>query len=299
MKYSSAMFELSQLRCFVAVAEELHFGRAAERLCMTQSPLSRQILLLEHHVGTQLLDRSNRMVRLTAAGAAFLPEAIRMLRSADDAAIMARRVAMGEHGTLSIGFTSAFGYALLPEIVRRLRLRCPGIALSLKEMISISQMDALSAGELDMGLIIPMKIFGEIESVPLVHEPFLLAIPVHEAEQWPAKPTLACLHQRPFIMYSPYESKPLYQLLCNRFEEAGVEPEIVEHISQVHTMMGLVNAGIGAALVPESCSTAQFKGVEFRKVDMEPLAMMCAYRRDNNNPALHIFKSEILPGFSL
>src|SRR4051812_30514284 len=111
---------MSQLRCFVAIAEELHFRRAAERLNMTQPPLSRQIQLLEHHIGTRLLERSSRVVRLTAAGRAFFPEAARILRIAEDASFTARRVAKGEQGTLAIGFTSGSGYSLLPQLVRRL-----------------------------------------------------------------------------------------------------------------------------------------------------------------------------------
>jgi len=152
------MFEISQLRCFVAVAEELHFSRAAERLHMTQPPLSRQIRLLEHHVGAQLLARNSRTVKLTAAGKAFFPEAARILRIAEEATFTARRAARGEQGSLAIGFTSASGYSLLPEVVRRLRERAPGIALTLKELVSTAQVEALNAGELDKGV----EILGEI-----------------------------------------------------------------------------------------------------------------------------------------
>ena len=116
------MFEISQLRCFLAVGEELHFGRAAERLHMTQPPLSRQIRLLEHQVGTPLLERTNRVVRFTAAGKTFFPEAARILRLAEEAATSARRIAKGERGSIAIGFTAAFGYGLLPGMVRRLSL---------------------------------------------------------------------------------------------------------------------------------------------------------------------------------
>ena len=115
------MLEINQLRCFIAVGEELHFGRAAERLHMTQPPLSRQIRLLEHQVGTPLLERTNRVVRFTAAGKAFFPEAARILRLAEEAAATARRVAKGDRGSIAIGFTAAFGYGLLPQLVRRLQ----------------------------------------------------------------------------------------------------------------------------------------------------------------------------------
>ena len=149
------MLEISQLRCFVAVGEELHFRRAAERLNMTQPPLSRQIRLLEHQVGTALLERTNRVVRFTAAGRAFFPEAARILRLAEEAAATARRIARAEGGPFAVGFTASFGYGLLPEIVRRLHRRVPGISLTLKEMVTGAQLEALDAGQLDVGLLRP------------------------------------------------------------------------------------------------------------------------------------------------
>ena len=291
------MFEISQLRCFVAVAEELHFSRAAERLNMTQPPLSRQIRLLEHHVGAQLLERNSRTVRLTAAGKAFFPEASRILRMAEEATFTARRVARGEQGTLSIGFTGGAGSSLLPEVVRRLREHSPGVVLTLKEMVSTVQVEALNAGQIDLGLMRPHALNSELESAPLATEALMLAIPQHEADQWPEKPTLASLHGRPFIMYSPYEARPFYQMLSERFEQAGVVPDIVEHIGQVHTMLALVNAGIGVALVAEGATRMQFDGIVVRRVETEPVHLVCAYRRSNENPVLQIFKQDILPTF--
>lgn len=293
------MFELSQLRCFVAVAEELHFGRAAERLHMTQPPLSRQIHLLEHHVGTQLLERSSRAVRLTAAGRAFLPEAVRIVRQAEEAAFLARRVAKGELGTLAIGFTSTSGYSLLPQVVRRLRAHCPGVTLTLKEMVSTEQVAALESGVLDLGLLRPHGAHAELECVPLASEGLMLAIPATEATQWPQQPTLACLHGKPFIMYSPYEARPFHQMLSARFQREGVVPDVVEHIGQVHTMLALVSAGVGAALVSEACTRLQFDGVVLRKVDTEPVRVACAFRRDNDNPVLRQFREHVLPSIQI
>lgn len=291
------MFEISQLRCFVAVAEELHFGRAAERLNMTQPPLSRQIQLLEHKVGVQLLGRSSRLVALTAAGRAFLPEAVRILRMADEAGLMARRVAKGEQGSLVIGFTAACGYTLLPQVVRRLRERTPALALTLKELVSTAQVEALDARQLDLGLMRPMALHQELLSLQIATEDLLLAIPEREAATYPEAPTLACLHRRPFIMYSPHEARPFHQMLTGRFERANVVPEVVEHIGQVHTMLALVSAGIGVALVSESCSRLHFDGVVFRRMETEPVSTVCTYRRDNDNPVLQMFVREILPGF--
>jgi DNA-binding transcriptional LysR family regulator len=295
------MFEISQIRCFVAVAEELHFSRAAERLNMTQPPLSRQIRLLEHHVGTQLLDRNSRTVRLTAAGRAFLPEAARILRMAEEAATAARRVARGEQGALTIGFTAAAGYGLLPDLVRRLRERVPGIALTLKEVVTTAQIEALDAGQLDLGLMRPHAEHGELEIQRVAAEALLLALPEREAAQWPQDCTLECLHQKPFLMYSPYEARYFFQLLNACFDRAGVAPDIVEHVGQIHTMLALVSAGVGAALIPEAAACLQFNGIVLRKVTMEParpVETVCAWRRDNDNPVLHIFRQDILGNFS-
>lgn len=291
------MFEISQLRCFVAVAEELHFSRAAERLNMTQPPLSRQIRLLEHHVGVLLLDRNSRGVRLTAAGKAFLPDAARILRAAEEAIFNARRVAKGEQGSLAIGFTSASGYGLLPEVVRRLRERLPGISLTLKEVVSTMQVEALNAGELDLGLMRPHAINAELESMPLVTESLMLAIHEREADAWPLEPTLQCLHGKPFVMYSPHEARPFYQMLSSRFARAGVVPDIVEHIGQIHTMLALVRAGVGAALIADGAARLKFDGIVMRRMETEPVEMVCTWRRDNDNPALAVFKREILPTF--
>ena len=291
------MFELSQLRCFVAVAEELHFSRAAERLNMTQPPLSRQIRLLEHHVGVQLLERNSRTVSLTAAGKAFFPEAARILRIAEEATFAARRAAKGEQGNLAIGFTSASGYSLLPEVVRRLRECAPGVSLTLKELVSTSQVEALNAGELDLGLLRPHPMNGELESRLIATESLMLAIPEGQADAWPLEPTLGDLHGKPFVMYSPYEARPFYLMLSERFARDGVVPDIVEHIGQVHTMLALVRAGVGAALIAEGASRLKFDGIVMRRLATEPVEMVCTWRRDNDNPVLALFKQRILPGF--
>ena len=291
------MFELSQLRCFVAVAEELHFSRAAERLNMTQPPLSRQIRLLEHHVGVQLLERNSRTVRLTAAGKAFFPEAARILRIAEEATFAARRAAKGEQGNLAIGFTSASGYSLLPEVVRRLRECAPGVSLTLKELVSTVQVEALNAGELDLGLLRPHPLGGELDSRLIARESLMLAIPEGEAEAWPREPTLDDLHGKPFVMYSPYEARPFHLMLSERFARAGVVPDIVEHIGQVHTMLALVRAGVGAALIAEGASRLKFDGIVMRRMATDPVEMVCAWRRDNDNPVLTLFRQRVLPGF--
>jgi DNA-binding transcriptional LysR family regulator len=293
------LFEISQLRCFVAVAEELHFSRAAERLNMTQPPLSRQIRLLEHSVGVALLERTSRSVTLTAAGAAFLPEATRILRLAQEAAVKARRTASGEQGSLTIGFSAASGYSLLPAVVRGIRRACPQVALNLKELVSTAQVEALNAGEIDLGLMRPHTINSELESILMVTESLMLAIQESDAHLWPEAPTLDCFHGKPFVMYSPYEARPFYQMLSERFARAGVVPDIVEHIGQVHTMLALVGAGMGAALIAEGAARLKFEGIVLRKVATDPVHLVATYRRDNDNPVLALLKQQVLAPFHL
>ncbi len=296
------MFEISQLRCFVAVGETLHFGRAAERLNMTQPPLSRQIRLLEHQVGTPLLARTNRMVRFTVAGRAFFPQAARILRLADEAAATARRVATGERGSIAIGFTAAFGYGLLPEMVRRLHQRAPEISLTLKEMVTSAQIEALESGQLDIGLMRPHAPQGDLETVLLGRESLMLAIPRGEAARWPRRPTLACLEGKPLIAYAPYEANYFYQLVHACLERDGVTPRIVDHVPQIHTMLALVGSGIGAALTPETATRLRFEGVLLRRVQMNPprpVEMVYACRRDNDNPILQVFRRDVLDKLEL
>jgi DNA-binding transcriptional LysR family regulator len=291
------MFEISHLRCFVAVADELHFGRAAERLNMTQPPLSRQIRLLEHQVGTPLLERTNRMVRFTAAGKVFFPEATRILRLAEEAATTARRIAKGEKGSIAIGFTSAFGYGLLPKMVRQLHELVPNITLMLKEMVTSEQLEALDSGQLDVGLMRPHPPHGGLETVLLGREALMLAIPETQSKSWPKAPTLSCLHEKPFIAYSPYEANYFYQLVQSCLDREGVRPDIVDYVPQIHTMLALVDSGIGVALIPETASRLRFEGVLLRRMATKPprpVEMVFSCRKDNDNPILNVFRREVL-----
>jgi DNA-binding transcriptional LysR family regulator len=149
------MFELIQLRCFVTLAEELHFGRAAMRLNMTQPPLSRHIQVLERVVKVELFYRSSRSVRLTAAGAAFLAEATRIVEMADSAVMTARAAAEGQQGMVALGFTAASGYSFLPSFMGHTQQTMAGVRFLLKEMVSGEQIENLLTGRIDIGLLRP------------------------------------------------------------------------------------------------------------------------------------------------
>jgi len=285
------MFELSQLRCFVAAAEELHFGRAAERLHMTQPPLSRQIQILERVLGVQLLARTSRIVRLTPAGRKFLPEARRILQLAESATVSAQRTAAGETGSVTIGFTAVAGYRFLPELIIAARERLPDVDFDLHEMVTAEQVDALVSHRIDIALLRP-PVRREFESIRVMREPLLVALPANHRLAKGRLPTLADFDRQPFVMYSPHEAQYFYDLLAAIFSKAGVAPRYVQHMSQVHAILALVRAGLGAALVPAAAASLRFQRVALRPIETRPprpVELFMAWERTNDNPVLPAF----------
>jgi DNA-binding transcriptional LysR family regulator len=284
------MFEFSQLRCFVVVAEELHFGRAAARLHMTQPPLSRQVQLLEHQLGAQLLERTSRNVRLTAAGRSFLPEAREILRLAESASLAARRVSRGEAGSVTIGFTASSGYRFLPDLIVTCRQQLPDVNLTLKEMVTMEQVEALASGRIDLALLRPHAAIADFESRCVAREPLVVALPDKHPLARGRLPTLADFDHAPFLTYSQIEARYFHDLVAGTFARAGVHPDYIQHVSQIHSILALVRAGLGAALVPEAASSLRFEGVVLRRVQkIQPahsVELFMAWKRDNNNPAL-------------
>jgi len=282
-----SMFDLSQLRCFVTVAEELHFGRAAARLNMTQPPLSRQIQVLEHIVDATLLERSSRSVRLTPAGRSFLPEAKRILKLAESASQVARRIAQGKTGSLKIGFTAAAAYGFLPDLVAACRARLPDVDLSLKEMVSGDQMEALTSGQIDAGLLRPPIARPELAIKRVVAEPLVAALPKSHPLAKAANVSIKDFDDQPFIMYSPYESRYFHDLLVAQFSRANVLPRYEQHLSQIHSVLSMVRAGLGSAIVPEAAKRLQFDGVVLKPLTLKmPAAveLFMVWRREFDNP---------------
>lgn len=215
------MIELHQLRCFVAVAEELHFGRAARRLFMTQPPLSRQIQLLEHALGIALLERSSRQVSLTAAGERFLRDARHILEFSARAEQAAQRVAHGGAGRITLGFTAVSAYRMIPMLLAHAARALPDVDIELREMVSTVQIDALASRMLDAGFVRQRAARQPLEYRLVQREPMLVAV----AE---GAPLAACerigpdeLDRQPFIAYSPNEGKYFHDLISGLFANAG------------------------------------------------------------------------------
>ncbi|GAB1478618.1 LysR substrate-binding domain-containing protein [Paracoccaceae bacterium] len=286
------MFELSHLRCFVAVADELHFGRAAARLHMTQPPLSRQIQQLEHLLDVELLNRSSRSVKLTPAGRSFLTEARRLLNLAESAALSARRVASGTDGSIAVGFTASVSYSYLPHLLVAVRNRLKNIDLTLNEMVTQEQLGALTSGVLDVGLMRPMLDNEELESMVVVQERLVCAAPIDHAFARRRTVQLRDFDHELSIGYSPVEARYFYDLSAAAFLAAQAMPRYVQYMSQVHAILGLVQAGLGVALVPESARKLRFEGVVLRDVEMvrqQPVETCAVWKRGNENPALKGF----------
>ena len=283
------MFELSQLRCFIVTAEELHFGRAANRLNMTQPPLSRQIQLLERGLGVQLLERSSRQVKLTPAGSTFLPEARRIVRLAETSALAARRVAKGDSGRIALGFTAVSGYSFLPRIVAQARASLPHFELELFEMVSSDQLEALMTGQIDIAFVRPPVESTSFESRPILTESLVAALPAGDSRSVSSSLSPKDFDGQPLIMYSRIGAGYFHNMLTRLFEAAGVMPEYVQHVTQIHSMLGLVRAGLAAALVPATAVQLHMDDIQFRDlvtVPPRPVELHMVWRRDNGNPAL-------------
>ena len=280
--------ELRTLRYFVAVAEELHFGRAATRLKMTQPPLSRQIQKLERVVGAQLLERDNRRVALTAAGQVFLGEARRLLSLADTAPELARRVSSGSHGVLRIGFTAASTYGTLGLLLDTLERGLPDLDLDLHEMVTREQVAALLNEEVDLGLARPPFDVETFGSRLLRREALLVAVPTgHRVLDLGSDVVADDLATEPVVMHSPTQARYFYDLVVSMVPAAS--GNAVHTVSQVLTMLWLVAAGRGVAFVPASATRLPIEGVEFVRLQTpvaEPVELHLLWVRESRNPAL-------------
>jgi len=244
------MIDLRRLRAFVAVAEELHFGRAARRLSMSQPPLSVQIRELERELGAPLLTRTQRRVELTAAGATLLVEARRLLAQAEAAIERTRRTARGELGHLTIGFVSTADYSLLPLLVRRFRARHPDIGLTLRELTGDRQLALLAQGELDLGLMYGPLRAPALASRVVLRERLIAALPATHPLARRRTVAAKALRAEGLILFPRPLAPGLYDSAIGVCQRAGYAPRIAQEAVQMQTILGLVAGGLGVALVP-------------------------------------------------
>jgi DNA-binding transcriptional LysR family regulator len=286
------MLNVTELNCFVAAAEEVHFGRAAARLNMTQPTLSRQIDALEHTLGVKMFERANRRVTLTTAGRIFLPEAKRILVQIENATNLARRNWRGEAGVLRLGYTATAAFVDLPLILGRAAVVLPDVKILLKESVSAIQKDALLADMSDIGIMRPPIDRDTFGIISLRKERFIAALHSSDPRTSKTRLTLRDFDKKPFVMYSADGAGYSFRILTALFEQAEVNPKFVHHLDQNHTILSLVSSGMGAAMVPDSLALLAFPNVIFKPVKInppDPLEMFMAWRPQNRNPALAPF----------
>jgi DNA-binding transcriptional LysR family regulator len=242
--------DLRRLEYFVAVAEELHFGRAAERLHVAQPPLSRQIQRLEAEVEVQLFTRDRHGVELTDAGAALLPEARSTLAQAERAGEIARRAARGEEGVLNVGFFASIAFSMLPRLAREYSEAHPRVELRLHDLSSGQQLQALRTGRLDVGLMMRPNSASDLNLETLLVEPMVVVVSERHPLAHSTGIALGELADEPFVLFPQASSPDLHDRLLTLCAHAGFTPRVVQEATHMATIVSLVAAGAGVSLMP-------------------------------------------------
>lgn len=255
--------ELRHLRYFAAVARELNFSRAAEQLHIAQPPLSRQIRQLEDEIGAELIDRKARPLRLTPAGHFFHGQAVQVLERLTEVQAATKRIASRQRAWFSIGFVPSTLYGVLPEVIRRFRAAQPSVEVGLSELTTVQQLEALKAGRIDVGFgrlrFDDARIAGEV----ITQEAVVAAFPAGHPLARHKRLSLARLASEPLLLY-PAKPRPSYaDQVLEMFRSRGLQPIVALEANEMQTAIGLVVAGIGYALVPESVQGLHREGLAY------------------------------------
>jgi DNA-binding transcriptional LysR family regulator len=285
--------ELRHLRYFVKVAEELNFSRAAERLNIAQPPLSQQIQRLERELGVPLFLRTKRRVALSDAGSAILDDARRTVALADEVADIARRTALGEVGILRLGFSSVALYTMLPAILRAFRSQFPRAVLNLMELSTEEQVRRLASGALDAGIVrLPIEnVSKSLTTRSILREPLAVAMPRdHRLAKRPAVPIRALAPER-FVVFPRHVAPGLYDQIMSLCSSGGFRPIVAQEAAEIPTIISLVAAGLGIAIVPSSVQSLRHERVVYRALrpGNTMTEMAIAYERDNRSAVLRSF----------
>ncbi|RYH64151.1 MAG: LysR family transcriptional regulator [Alcaligenaceae bacterium] len=264
------MIETRLLRQFIAVAEELHFNRAAQRLHMAQPPLSQAIRRLEHEIGAPLFERTNRSVSLTPAGATFLESARKMLSLLDESVEQTRRVAQGVEGHLTLTFINISPYSDLLRALRRFRAAFPAVSFTMQEATTEEQVAALEQGRADVGFMRPPgRTAPGLQFASIVREPIVVALPAGHRLIRNKTISLAALQDDAFVSSPRHLGQGFHDQLVLLCEAAGFVPRVVQQARQLQTLVALVAGGFGVALLPASLAQERRKDVAFRPIDVD------------------------------
>ena len=257
---------LEQIKCFIAVSKELNFRKAAKKLNMSQPPVTRHILNLEHHLKTKLFNRNSRSVKLTKDGTLFLSHASEIISRIDDATNIMIKSKDNLTGSISLGFVPSMASNILPLIANHFRNKFPQIKLIFKEYMSYEQVPALNAGYLDIGLTRLPKDLNSFNYSRVVSEPYYLAINENNPLSKKSDISIYDLHDEDFIMYDAIVGKYSFELLSSLFLNSGVKPNYVQYVSQPSVFLGLVKASVGVALLASSSRGNLPENVLFKKI---------------------------------
>jgi DNA-binding transcriptional LysR family regulator len=285
------LMELRHLRYFVAVARERHFRRAAENLGISQPPLSQQIRALEDELGVQLLLRSGRRVELTSAGTVFLARAERLLDAVEQAVADARRAQQGMLGKLAVGFIGSAAYSILPWILSSFRARVPDVELELVQLGTAEQVRALNEGRIDVAIVRPPVGDARLTVQTVYSEKFVVAMRTSHRLATQRKVALRALAGEDFILFPPQPGMMFFNMVHALCERAGFVPRVVQTATPMQTVIGLVSAGIGITIVPQSVRQVHAPDVVYLDVaDRRARAdIALAWRKSDASDVLRVF----------
>jgi len=262
----SSRLELRHLRYFAAVADELHFGRAATRLAVSQPALSVQIRQLEDIAGARLFERHSRYVALTDAGRVLLDSVKRLLRDAEAALLASQQAAEGRTGELRVGFGPTLMLSTLAQVVRTYRARYPNVRLDLHELPSAEQTAALLAGDLDVGVIRAAAPDSRLHVETFATEPLMIALNRQHRLARARRVRVGALAEEPWVLF-PREIAPLlHDQVIGLCTHAGFSPLVIQESREVYTTVGLVGCGIGVTIVPAAAQLMAWKGVVYKPI---------------------------------
>jgi DNA-binding transcriptional LysR family regulator len=292
-------YELRHLRNFVVLAEELHFGRAASRLAMSQPPLSVSIQQLEDAVGTRLFDRHSKGVRLTAAGEALYADVRDVIAKTEEAFVLAREIGAGATGRLRIGFVGSLLFCGLPQWLQAFQAAHPRIDVVLTELNSKEQIDALQHDELELGFILARRVPDTLKIAPLFTEPFLCCLPEGHPLARRRKVSLAALRDEPFVLFSRRVSPDYYAGIIDMCGAAGFYPRIRHELRHWLSVVALVSQGAAVSIVPAPLRRSGMSGVCFRPIsDTTAVSeFSCVWPSGTENPARNLFL-KVIPSLS-
>ncbi|MEU6843363.1 LysR family transcriptional regulator [Streptomyces sp. NPDC046716] len=279
--------ELRQLRYFLALAEECHFGRAAARLHVAQPALSQQIKQLERELGVPLFNRSTRRVEPTEAGRQLTGYARALVAEEERARVHLHELATGHAGRVSVGFIGTATYDVLPRVARTVRARLPGITLDLRgELLTPELVEGLSSGTYDLAVLRGRVAGDDLRVTSLRSEPLVAVLPAHHPLAGRRRIPLEALADEPFVVHPSRSRSSMYDLVLAACERAGFSPASLTEVGETATLVVFVAAGHGVALVPQSVRSLSLEGVTYVPLtDPEPVDLLLARRAQRNSPA--------------